>query len=74
MTAIVPATAMAPALIAASGDRAAYRFLEFFTAQLRTSRTRKAYAKAVGHFLRWANVSVRSVPSPRSTWRPGSNS
>ena len=29
------ATSNAPALISAAGDRAAYRFLEFFTAQTR---------------------------------------
>lgn len=30
--AVIVQTTMAPALIAASGDRAAYRFLEFYTA------------------------------------------
>lgn len=32
-------TFAAPALINAAGDRAAYRFLEFFTAQIRNSHT-----------------------------------
>ncbi len=43
----------APALIASAGDRAAYRFLEFFTAQIRNANTRRAYAKAVGEFCAW---------------------
>ena len=43
----------APALIAAAGDRAAYRFLEFFTAQIRNANTRRAYVKAVGGFCDW---------------------
>ncbi|MEE7462163.1 integrase [Methylobacterium fujisawaense] len=43
----------APALIAAAGDRAAYRFLEFFTAQIRNPHTRRAYAKAVAEFCAW---------------------
>jgi integrase/recombinase XerD len=32
----------APALVAASGARASYRFLEFFTAQIRNPHTRRA--------------------------------
>jgi site-specific recombinase XerD len=43
----------APALVAAAGDRAAYRFLEFFTAQIRNPNTRRAYVKAVGEFCGW---------------------
>ena len=45
--------AHAPALIAAAGDRATYRFLEFFTAQIRNPNTRRAYVRAVGDFLGW---------------------
>lgn len=43
----------APALVAAAGDRAIYRFLEFFTAQIRNTNTRRAYAKAVSEFCQW---------------------
>lgn len=39
----------APALVAASGARASYRFLEFFTAQIRNP----AYARAATEFLYW---------------------
>ena len=51
----------APALIRAAGDRAAYRFLEFFTAQIRNPHTRRAYVRAVGAFCAW--LEVRGVPS-----------
>ena len=42
-----------PALVAAAGDRAATRFLEFFASTLRNPHTRCAYARAVGDFLAW---------------------
>jgi hypothetical protein len=41
MTALVPASAKAPALIAASDERVVYGFLEFFTAQIRNPHTRR---------------------------------
>lgn len=43
----------APALITAAGNRAAYRFLEFFTAQIRNPHTRRAYVRAVSEFCEW---------------------
>lgn len=51
----------APALVAAAGDRAAYRFLEFFTAQIRNPHTRRAYARAVGEFCAW--LESQGLPS-----------
>jgi site-specific recombinase XerD len=58
---------LAPALVAASGDRASYRFLEFFTAQIRNPNTRRAYARAVGDFFRWAEErGVRSLETVSS--------
>jgi site-specific recombinase XerD len=42
-----------PAVIAAAGDRAAARFVEFFTATIRNPNTRLAYGRAVGAFLSW---------------------
>ena len=36
-----------PALIARAGERAAFRFVEFFTANIRNKNTRKAYGHAV---------------------------
>ncbi|MBI3782939.1 MAG: tyrosine-type recombinase/integrase [Deltaproteobacteria bacterium] len=45
-----------PALIARAGDRAAWRFVEFFTANIRNPNTRRAYARAVGDFFRWCDA------------------
>src|SRR3954469_8743563 len=53
-------TSHTPAVISAAGDRA-YRFLEFFTAQIRTPHTRRAYVRAVGTFCAW--LEARGVPS-----------
>ncbi len=51
-----------PALIAASGERAAYRYLEFFTAQVRNPNTRRAYVRNVGDFLAWlGRAGVASI-------------
>jgi site-specific recombinase XerD len=49
----------APALIAAAGERASYRFLEFFTANIRNPNTRRAYARAAVEFFDW--LSARGV-------------
>jgi site-specific recombinase XerD len=46
-------TANAPALVVAAGSRASYRFLEFFTAQIRNPHTRRAYARAATEFFDW---------------------
>ena len=54
MNQLAPAIAsQAPALVAASGGRASYRFLEFFTAQIRNPHTRRAYARAATEFFDW---------------------
>jgi site-specific recombinase XerD len=44
-----------PAVIARAGDRAARRFVEFFTATIRNRNTRLAYARAVSQFLDWCH-------------------
>ena len=41
------------ALVAAAGERASYRFLEFFTATIRNPNTRRAYARAAVEFFDW---------------------
>jgi site-specific recombinase XerD len=45
-----------PALIAASGERASHRFLEFFAAQIRNPHTRRAYARSVKDFFAWLDA------------------
>src|ERR1700722_18143799 len=42
-----------PTLFAAVGDKAADRFIEFFTANIRNKNTRTAYAIAVTRFSNW---------------------
>src|SRR6202521_5369832 len=54
MNQLVPITASyAPAVVAASGPRASYRFLEFFTSKIRNRHTRRAYARAAVEFFDW---------------------
>jgi len=54
-TAIIRNTAgpVLPALIADAGDRAALRFLEYFTVNIRNKNTRAAYGRAAADFLGW---------------------
>lgn len=42
-----------PALIAGAGDRAAIRFFEYFTVNIRNKNTRAAYGRAATDFLNW---------------------
>jgi integrase/recombinase XerC len=63
-----------PALIAAVGDRASIRFLEFFASNLRNPHTRRAYGRAVADFLAWCEghglASVAAVqPLHVAAWR-----
>src|SRR5271163_4043509 len=54
MNQLAPITASyAPALVAATGPRASYRFLEFFTARISNPHTRRAYARAATEFFDW---------------------
>src|SRR6266566_9947692 len=53
---IVGATTVVPAFIADGGERAAYAFIDFFTAQIRNRNTRAAYAIAVRSFCAWCDV------------------
>jgi site-specific recombinase XerD len=62
-----------PALIAAAGEKARIRFLEFFSANIRNPHTRRAYARAAGEFLVWcegAGVSSIAAVQPVhvATW------
>jgi site-specific recombinase XerD len=62
-----------PAVIAAAGDRAGIRFLEFFASNIRNPHTRRAYSRAVGDFLAWCeDTGVSSITAVQSlhvgTW------
>ena len=52
----LPSAPVLPALIADAGDKAALRFLEFFTVNIRNTNTRAAYARAAGAFLSWCET------------------
>jgi site-specific recombinase XerC len=62
-----------PVLIAAGGERAGMRFLEFFAANIRNPHTRRAYYRAADEFLAWcAGAGVPSIaavqPVHVATW------
>jgi len=47
------ASPVVPALIASVGDQAIWRYVEFFTANIRNPNTRRAYARACIRFFGW---------------------
>jgi len=54
LTMIEPPTGLpVPAMIAVAGERAALRFIDFFTAHIRNPNTRAAYGVAVRGFFTW---------------------
>ena len=55
-----------PALVAAAGERASLRFLEFFAANIRNPHTRRAYGRAVAEFLAWCDDNGRAVDHGRA--------
>ena len=78
LPAIIPTDALAsydthlvPALIADAGDQAAWRYLEFFTTNIRNPNTRRAYARACHQFFAWCDergltlVTIRPVDVAR---------
>ena len=42
-----------PAIISAAGERASFRFVEFFTANIQNPNTRAAYGRAVRELCEW---------------------
>lgn len=67
MNQLVPVRASAPnlpALVAAGGEQAARRFVDFFTSNIRNRHTREAYGRAVNEFLAWCEgQGVQSLPA-----------
>src|SRR5271165_47268 len=75
MNELVPIAARTtlPAIIAAAGERASLRFLEFFAANIRNRHTRRAYSGAVSEFMAWCDdngvTSIMAVqPLHVSAW------
>jgi len=52
-----------PVLVEEEAPDVQERFLEFFAAQIRNPNTRKAYGRAVGRFLEWAERQGLTLPS-----------
>jgi site-specific recombinase XerD len=48
-------THLVPVVIADAGEQASWRYVEFFTANIRNPNTRRAYARACAHFLAWCD-------------------
>jgi len=44
---------LVPAIVADAGDHAAWRYIDFFTANIRNPNTRRAYARACSSFFAW---------------------
>src|SRR5207248_6774615 len=56
-----------PAMVARAGERGAYRFLEFFAAQIRNPNTRATYFWNVCNFFTWCERRhVRELSGIRS--------
>ena len=45
-----------PAIISEAGERASFRFVEFFTANIRNRNTRESYGRAVRDFFHWCEL------------------
>ena len=54
-----------PALIASLGDAASWRFIEFFTANIRNPHTRRAYARACSRFFGWCEAHSLTLTAIR---------
>jgi hypothetical protein len=48
-------THLVPALVADLGEQASWRYVEFFTANIRNPNTRRAYARACVRFFAWCD-------------------
>jgi len=54
-----------PAIISAAGERGSFRFVEFFTANIRNQNTRVSYGRALREFCNWCE----ELCSARATCR-----
>ena len=58
-------SALVPALIADTGERATWRYIDFFTANIRNPNTRRAYARACSTFFAWCDERGLSLTTIR---------
>jgi len=61
----LPDGLLIPALIADAGDHAAWRYIDFFTANIRNPNTRRAYARACSQFFAWCETRGRTLTTIR---------
>ena len=54
-----------PSSVMAEGERAAVRYVEFFTAHIRNPNTRAAYARAASAFFAWCGLHGLALPTVR---------
>jgi site-specific recombinase XerD len=63
--ATAPGFGLVPVLIANEGAHAAWRYIDFFTANIRNPNTRRAYARAREGFLAWCEARGRRLGTIR---------
>jgi site-specific recombinase XerD len=61
----LPAGIPIPPPIADAGEQAAWRYIDFFTSNIRNQNTRRAYARACGTFFAWCDSHGRSLAAIR---------
>lgn len=62
----LPAGAAVPSIVAARGEQAAWRYVEFFTVSIRNPNTRAAYARAASAFFAWCERLGLALPGIQS--------
>jgi site-specific recombinase XerD len=62
----LPAGSLIPPLIADAGEAAAWRYIDFFTANIRNPNTRRAYARACVRFFAWCDERGLTLAAIRS--------
>ena len=63
------ALCVVPALITEAGEQAGWRYIEFFSANIRNPHTRRAYARACGRFFAWCEgrgLTLTTIRPPTS--------
>lgn len=60
------ASAVVPLLIASVSEQASWRYVEFFTANIRNPNTRRAYARACSRFFAWSEDRGLTLTTIRS--------
>jgi hypothetical protein len=61
----LPGGHLIPALIADAGEQGAWRYIGFFTANIRNPHTRRAYGRACQTFFAWCDARGRTLATIR---------